>query len=165
MLSHTAHSVAKKGIKKRDLSDVELREILSDLLQHVRRLFKKCKFLIAQKFTHCNLFNFQVRMDHILPPNSDILTQAIRRRLVSTPPTHMIGGDREALRVNAWIRSGKNNGLYMRPRLFMPYYEEIKVRNTFSKSFLNQYLLPNYTQHVKFFRQYLKTKCCIKLNY
>ncbi|KAK6637091.1 hypothetical protein RUM43_010765 [Polyplax serrata] len=102
LLSHTAHSVAKKGIKKRDLSDVELREILSDLLQHVR-------------------------MDHILPPNSEVLTQAIRRRLVSTPPSHMIGGDREGLRVNAWIRSGKNNGLYVRPRLFMPYYEEIKA--------------------------------------
>lgn len=35
LLNHTAHSVTKKGIKKRDLSDVELREILSDLLQHV----------------------------------------------------------------------------------------------------------------------------------
>ena len=66
-------------------------------------------------------------MDHVLPPNSEVLTQAIRRRLVSTPPSHMIGGDREGLRVNAWIRSGKNNGLFVRPRLFMPYYEEIKV--------------------------------------
>lgn len=102
LLSHTAHSVSRKGVKKRDLSDVELREILSDLLP-------------------------LVRMDHILPPNSDILNQAIRRGLVSTPPSHMIGGDRENLRVNAWIRGGKNNGLFVQPRLFMPYYEEIKV--------------------------------------
>ncbi|CAH0562441.1 unnamed protein product [Brassicogethes aeneus] len=102
IVSHTAHSVARKGVKKRDLSDVELREILSDLLP-------------------------LVRMDHVLPPNSDILNQAIRRGLVSTPPSHMIGGDRENLRVNAWIRGGKNNGLFVQPRLFMPYYDEVKV--------------------------------------
>ncbi|XP_026463303.1 BTB/POZ domain-containing protein 7 isoform X2 [Ctenocephalides felis] len=101
ILSHTAHSVARKGVKKRDLSDVELREILSELLP-------------------------LVRMDHVLPPSSEILNQAIRRGLVSTPPSHMIGDDRENLRVNAWIRGGKNNGLFVRPRLFMPYYEEVK---------------------------------------
>lgn len=102
LLSHTAHSVTRKGIKKRDLSDVELREILSELLPHVR-------------------------MDHVLPPNSEVLTQAIRRSLVSTPPSHMIGDDRENLRINAWVRGGKNQGLFVRPRLFMPYYEEVKA--------------------------------------
>lgn len=101
-MNHTAHSVSRKGVKKRDLSDVELREIISDLLPHVR-------------------------IDHILPANSEILNQAIRRGLVSTPPSHMIGDDRENLRVDAWIRTGKNNGLFVRPRLFMPYYEEVKV--------------------------------------
>lgn len=102
ILSHTAHSVTRKGVKKRDLSDVELREILSDFLP-------------------------LVRMDHVLPPNSEILLQAIRRGLVSTPPSHMIGDERENLRVNAWIRGGKNQGLFVRPRLFMPYFEEIKA--------------------------------------
>ncbi|KAK0161755.1 hypothetical protein PV327_008171 [Microctonus hyperodae] len=101
IVSHTAHSVARKGVKKRDLSDIELREILSELLP-------------------------LVRMDHVLPPNNEILTQAIRRGLVSTPPSHMIGDERENLRINAWIRGGKRNGLFVRPRLFMPYYEEIK---------------------------------------
>ena len=57
LLSHTAHSVTRKGVKKRDLSDVELREILSELLP-------------------------LVRMDHVLPPSSDVLNQAIRRGLV-----------------------------------------------------------------------------------
>ncbi|PSN36953.1 hypothetical protein C0J52_15878 [Blattella germanica] len=103
LLSHTAHSVTRKGVKKRDLSDVELREILSELLP-------------------------LVRMDHVLPLSSDVLNQAIRRGLVSTPPSHMIGDDRENLRANAWIRGGKNNGLFVRPRLFMPYYEEIKAQ-------------------------------------
>lgn len=59
-----------------------------------------------------------------------IILQAIRRGLVSTPPSHMIGDERENLRINAWIRSGKKNGLFVRPRLFMPYYEEIKVLKT-----------------------------------
>lgn len=102
LLNHTAHSVTRKGIKKRDLSDIELREILSELLP-------------------------LVRMDHVLPPNSEVLNQAIRRGLVSTPPSHMIGDDRENLRVNAWIRGGKNRGLFVRPRLFMPYFEEVKT--------------------------------------
>ncbi|EDW78291.1 uncharacterized protein Dwil_GK16251 [Drosophila willistoni] len=102
LLSHTAHSVARKGVKKRDLSDVELREILSELLP-------------------------LVRMDHVLPPHSEVLCQAIRRGLVSTPPSHMIGDERENLRINAWIRSGKNQGLFVRPRLFMPYFEEVKA--------------------------------------
>ncbi|XP_017965969.1 BTB/POZ domain-containing protein 7 [Drosophila navojoa] len=102
LLSHTAHSVARKGVRKRDLSDVELREILAELLP-------------------------LVRMDHVLPPNSEVLCQAIRRGLVSTPPSHMIGDDRENLRANAWIRGGKNQGLFVRPRLFMPYFEEVKA--------------------------------------
>lgn len=102
LLSHTAHSVTRKGIKKRDLSDIELREILSELLP-------------------------LVRMDHVLPPNSEHLNQAIRRGLVSTPPSHMIGDERDNLRINAWVRVGKNHGLFVRPRLFMPYYEEIKT--------------------------------------
>lgn len=102
LLSHTAHSVTRKGIKKRDLSDIELREILSELLPHVR-------------------------MDHVLPPNNETLHSAIRRGLVSTPPSHMIGDDRDNLRINAWIRGGKNHGLFVRPRMFMPYFEELKT--------------------------------------
>ncbi|XP_054270388.1 BTB/POZ domain-containing protein 7 [Macrosteles quadrilineatus] len=104
LVSHTAHSVTRKGVKKRDLSDVELREILSELLP-------------------------LVRMDHVAPASSDSLAQAIRRGLVSTPPTHMIGSDtRDSLRLNAWVRTSPNsNGLFVRPRLFMPYYEEIKA--------------------------------------
>ncbi|XP_076037996.1 BTB/POZ domain-containing protein 7 isoform X2 [Oratosquilla oratoria] len=101
LVSQTAHSVARKGVRKRDMNDVELREILSELLPHVR-------------------------MDHVLPPNHEILTQAIKRGLVSTPPSHMIGDDTTNYRVNAWIR-GKNNGLFVKPRLFTPYAEEIKT--------------------------------------
>lgn len=114
IVSQTAHSVARKGVRRRDLNDVELRDILSELLPHVR-------------------------VDHVLPPSHESLAQAIRRGLVSTPPSHMIGGDhshkmsavpgRGAL--TAWIRghTAKHNhhtGLYVKPRLFMPYFEETK---------------------------------------
>ncbi|XP_059479874.1 BTB/POZ domain-containing protein 7 isoform X2 [Neocloeon triangulifer] len=104
LLSHTAHSVARKGVKKRDLSDVELREILSPLLP-------------------------LVRMDHVLPAHAETLAHAVRRGLLPTPPSHMLGGDRDAVRIHAWIRStsGCAQGVWMRPRLFMPYYEEAKA--------------------------------------
>ena len=52
---------------------------------------------------------------------------------MSTPPSHMIGDDTTNYRVNAWIRS-KNNGLFVKPRLFTPYAEEIKVSSNSSSS-------------------------------
>ncbi|KAL1131208.1 hypothetical protein AAG570_010826 [Ranatra chinensis] len=105
VVSQTAHSVARKGVKKRDLSDVELREILSEVVP-------------------------LVRMDHVLPPTAEPLANAIRRGLVPTPPTHMLGADHRPTdstrNINAWVRASRS-GLFVRPRLFMPYYEEIKV--------------------------------------
>ncbi|XP_046551868.1 BTB/POZ domain-containing protein 7-like [Haliotis rubra] len=100
LLSHTAHSVTKKGVKKRDLNDVELRDILAEMLP-------------------------LVRMDHVIPYNNDTLNNAIKRGLVSTPPSHMIGDESTGQRMCAWVR-GKNNGVFVRPRLFTPYYEEAK---------------------------------------
>lgn len=52
LLSGTAHSVNKRGVKKRDLDVEELKEILSPLLPFVRT-------------------------EHILPPNSDVLADAV----------------------------------------------------------------------------------------
>ncbi|KAK7104211.1 BTB/POZ domain-containing protein 7-like [Littorina saxatilis] len=101
LLTHTAHSVAKKGVKKRDLNDVELREIISDLLP-------------------------LVRLDHVIPSNSDILSSAIKRGLISTPPSHMLGDDTPGQRIGAWTRM-RNCGVFQKPRLFVPYYEEAKA--------------------------------------
>ena len=52
LLSGTAHSVNKRGVKRRDLDVEELKEILSPLLPFVRT-------------------------EHILPPNSDVLSDAV----------------------------------------------------------------------------------------
>ncbi|ELT87685.1 hypothetical protein CAPTEDRAFT_22921, partial [Capitella teleta] len=103
LLSHTAHSISRKGVKKRDLNDVELRDILTDLLPFVRT-------------------------DHVLPPHHDLLCNAIRRGLVSKPPSHMIGGEcsGQFSPASAWVRCG-GKGMYTKPRLFLPYYEEAKA--------------------------------------
>lgn len=103
LLSHTAHSVSKKGVKRRDLNDVELRDILGDLL-------------------------LLVRMDHVIPYNSEVLTSAIRRGLVSSPPSHMLSDESGLSHTSAAWVPGRNAGLYSRPRLFIPYMEEAKVR-------------------------------------
>ncbi len=103
VLTQTPYSVNRKNGRKRDVNDVDMREILAEVLPYVR-------------------------MDHVIPPNNETLNQAVRRGLVSTPPSHMIGGDQRFSRVYAWVRS--QTGLFVRPRLFMPYYEEIKVHKS-----------------------------------
>uniref|UniRef100_A0A4X1SKF2 BTB domain containing 7 n=1 Tax=Sus scrofa TaxID=9823 RepID=A0A4X1SKF2_PIG len=99
LLSGTAHSVNKRGVKRRDLDIEELREILSSLLPFVR-------------------------IEHILPINSEILSDAMKRGLISTPPSDMLPTT-ESGKSNAWLRQ-KNAGIYVRPRLFSPYVEEAK---------------------------------------
>ncbi|XP_054423078.1 BTB/POZ domain-containing protein 7 isoform X1 [Pteronotus mesoamericanus] len=99
LLSGTAHSVNKRGVKRRDLDIEELREILSPLLPFVR-------------------------IEHILPINSEVLSDAMKRGLISTPPSDMLPTS-EGGKSNAWLRQ-KNAGIYVRPRLFSPYVEEAK---------------------------------------
>ncbi|KYO45483.1 BTB/POZ domain-containing protein 7 [Alligator mississippiensis] len=99
LLSGTAHSVNKRGVKRRDLDIEELREILSPLLPFVR-------------------------IEHILPMNSEVLSDAMKRGLISTPPSDMLP-TAEGGKSNAWLRQ-KNAGIYVKPRLFSPYVEEAK---------------------------------------
>uniref|UniRef100_A0A2K6D6V8 BTB domain containing 7 n=1 Tax=Macaca nemestrina TaxID=9545 RepID=A0A2K6D6V8_MACNE len=99
LLSGTAHSVNKRGVKRRDLDMEELREILSSLLPFVR-------------------------IEHILPISSEVLSDAMKRGLISTPPSDMLPTT-EGGKSNAWLRQ-KNAGIYVRPRLFSPYVEEAK---------------------------------------
>ncbi|XP_046503307.1 BTB/POZ domain-containing protein 7 isoform X2 [Equus quagga] len=105
LLSGTAHSVNKRGVKRRDLDIEELREILSSLLPFVR-------------------------IEHILPINSEVLNDAMKRGLISTPPSDMLPTT-EGGKSNAWLRQ-KNAGIYVRPRLFSPYVEEAKCCHVIS---------------------------------
>ncbi|KAG8176022.1 hypothetical protein JTE90_025349 [Oedothorax gibbosus] len=104
LVSHTAHSVARRGLRRRDLSDGELRELLSDLLG-------------------C------VRVAHVLPQDSEVLLSCVRRGLVSTPPPHMLGDDLGTVHKppRAWVRGRNSHGLYVKPRLFTPFVEEAKA--------------------------------------
>uniref|UniRef100_A0A8C4UVE9 BTB/POZ domain-containing protein 7 n=1 Tax=Falco tinnunculus TaxID=100819 RepID=A0A8C4UVE9_FALTI len=106
LLSGTAHSVNKRGVKRRDLDIEELREILSPLLPFVR-------------------------IEHILPMNSEVLSDAMKRSLISTPPSDMLPTS-EGGKSNAWLRQ-KNAGIYVRPRLFSPYVEEAKILMKFHR--------------------------------
>ncbi|KAK7133056.1 hypothetical protein R3I94_015065 [Phoxinus phoxinus] len=100
LLSGTAHSVNKRGVKRRDLDLEELKEILSPLLPFVRT-------------------------EHILPTNSEVLSDTMKRGLISTPPSDMLP-TAEGGKANAWLRQ-KSAGIYVRPRLFSPYVEEAKA--------------------------------------
>ncbi|KAA0708611.1 BTB/POZ domain-containing protein 7 [Triplophysa tibetana] len=100
LLSGTAHSVNKRGVKRRDLDLEELKEILSPLLPFVRT-------------------------EHILPANSEVLSDTMKRGLISTPPSDMLP-TAEGGKANSWLRQ-KSAGIYVRPRLFSPYVEEAKA--------------------------------------
>ncbi|RUS79800.1 hypothetical protein EGW08_012447 [Elysia chlorotica] len=101
LLSHTAHSVSKKGVKRRDLNDKELGQILSDLLP-------------------------LVRVDHLLPTNSEVLLSTVKRGLLALPLASSLGPeDGQLHRMAAWT-GRTNSGAFLKPRLFLPYYEEAK---------------------------------------
>lgn len=89
-MSQTAHSL-RRGLRKRDLSDAELRDVISDLICHVR-------------------------IGHILPMDSEILTNAAKRGLISTLPPYMVGEDSglpNSKGVSSWLR-GRGTGPFVR---------------------------------------------------
>lgn len=102
ILSHTTHSISRKGVRKRDMNDGELREILADVLPHVR-----CA--------------------HVIPTHSDIFMSAVKRGLVCVPaPFAAYDASPNHSMASAWVRT-RNMALYVKPRLFLPYYREAKV--------------------------------------
>uniref|UniRef100_A0A131YQ70 BTB/POZ domain-containing protein 7 n=1 Tax=Rhipicephalus appendiculatus TaxID=34631 RepID=A0A131YQ70_RHIAP len=100
IVSQTTHSVARRGARSRRdlLSDNELRDLLSELLCHVRTA-------------------------HVLPPGAEALLSAQRRGLFPRPPPCMLGGEEAPPSRGAaasWLTGP-------RPRLFTPYVEEAKA--------------------------------------
>lgn len=114
LLSHTAHSISRKGVRKRDMNDGELREILADVLPHVR-----CA--------------------HVIPTHSDVFMSAVKRGLVCVPaPFAAYDASPSHSMASAWVRT-RNMALYVKPRLFLPYYREAKavLKERVSKGFDN----------------------------
>lgn len=102
VVSQTAHSL-RRGVRKRDLNDAELRDIISELMGYVR-------------------------IGHILPLDCETLTSAAKRGLISTLPPYMLGEDSGVPYVRgitSWLR-GKGSGPFVTPRYFSPYVEEAK---------------------------------------
>lgn len=102
LLSHTAHSVARKGVKRRELNDTELQQLAAPLLQ-------------------------QLRVPQLLPLEHPVVSEAVRRGLLHMPPSHMRDED-VSCRTQSWLRCKHKRSEYVRPRLFLPYVEEIKAR-------------------------------------
>uniref|UniRef100_A0A4W3GS52 BACK domain-containing protein n=1 Tax=Callorhinchus milii TaxID=7868 RepID=A0A4W3GS52_CALMI len=100
VLSGTAHSVTKRGVKKRDLDAGQLREIIAELVPHIR-------------------------IAHVLPAKSEVLADSMKRGLISSPPADMLPTP-ESRKSRVWFCL-KASGIGAKPRLFTPYIEEAKA--------------------------------------
>lgn len=69
-----------------------------------------------------------VRVGHILPPDSQVLANAIKRGLISTLPPYMLEEDSISpfsRSIACWLK-GKSSGVYVKPRYFTSYVEEAR---------------------------------------
>lgn len=91
-------------MRKRELNDSELRDTISELMGYVR-------------------------IGHILPTDSEILNNAVKRGLIATLPHYMVGEDGAGVPVSgitSWLH-GKGSGPFQSPRYFSPYVDEAKA--------------------------------------
>ena len=96
---------SKKSVKRREIDNKALKKVLMGVMDHVR-------------------------IGHVLPSHCDLLESAFRRGLVERGMPLDIGEG--SFYPNApWMRrrDGKD---FVRPRLFLPYFEEAKVDFCFS---------------------------------
>ena len=87
--------------KRKEICDSELKELISSMIT-------------------------QVRVPHILPRDrtSEVLDMALQRNLFSVLP-NFTSQVNVATKYSSWDPKS-NNGLFVRPRLFLPYFEECK---------------------------------------
>ena len=87
--------------KRKEICDGELKELISSMIT-------------------------QVRVPHILPRDrtSEVLDMALQRNLFSVLP-NFTSQVNVATKYSSWDPKS-NNGLFVRPRLFLPYFEECK---------------------------------------
>ncbi|KAK6108220.1 BTB/POZ domain family protein [Brugia pahangi] len=108
LIANTAHSISRKGIRRSDLNDVELKSILSNLLP-------------------------LVRIDYILPPFHQSLNAAYKRGLLdSSPHMDLLGQrypDSRSPDVNPdahWFDHSVPRRHAAGPRLLLPYIVEVR---------------------------------------
>ncbi|XP_076319490.1 LOW QUALITY PROTEIN: BTB/POZ domain-containing protein 7-like [Tachypleus tridentatus] len=100
------YMVGRKGPRRRDFCFAELRDTISDLICFVR-------------------------VHHILPPESDLLANAVKRGLFPSPPSCMLDDDHVQgsgvyHKIASWVH-GRKGGPASLPRLFFPYVEEARA--------------------------------------
>ena len=96
-------SLNRRSPKRKDINDEDLYEAIKDISPFIR-------------------------IKQVIPKSSVVLQMAYHRRLLQRP-LDVATGDSDALLSTHWVRSwkGRHHGNYVRPRLFIPYYEEAKV--------------------------------------
>lgn len=102
LISQTSHSL-RHGIRRKELNDEELRDLISEMMPYVR-------------------------IGHVLPPDSEVLANAIKRGLISTLPPYMLEEDSISpfsRSIACWLK-GRKSGVYLKPRYFTPYVEEAR---------------------------------------
>ena len=107
MIGATTHTLSRRHVpRRREICDTELGNLISPFLP-------------------------RVRVQHILPKDrhSDVLDNALHRNLIARPGS-LLAQTQEETRFSAWDPRN-SDGLYIKPRLFLPYYEECKVKFLF----------------------------------
>ena len=94
----------KKNTKRREVDNKQLKKVLSGVIEHVR-------------------------IGHVLPPHSELLESVFRRGLADRGMPLDIG-EGSFYPNFPWMRRREEKD-FVRPRLFLPYLEEAKVRFIF----------------------------------
>ena len=90
----------KKSAKRREIDNKHLKQVLSGVIEHVR-------------------------IGHVLPPHSELLESVFRRALAERGMPLDIGEGSFYPNL-PWMRRREERD-FVRPRLFLPYFEEAKV--------------------------------------
>ena len=95
------NSSSKRSGRRREVDTIALKSVLSGVIEHVR-------------------------VGYILPPNSDLLLNALRQRLLHKPVMDLDVASSSSRQISPWLQS-RHERSYVKPRLFTPYFEEAKV--------------------------------------
>ncbi|OTF72084.1 BTB/POZ domain-containing protein [Euroglyphus maynei] len=101
-----SHSLTRKSLKKKEINDSKLRDLISELID-------------------------LVRIGHCLPIDSDFLNSAIKRGLIQLPSYMVKNSDSEQVPSNryaAWFRNNNTNSHFIKIRFFTHYFEECKLQ-------------------------------------
>nr|XP_027197211.1 BTB/POZ domain-containing protein 7-like [Dermatophagoides pteronyssinus] len=98
-----SHSLTRKSLKKKEINDSKLRDLISELID-------------------------SVRIGHCLPIDSDYLMLAIKRGLIQIPSYMIKNSDDDQVPSNRYASWFRNNNHFIKIRFFTHYFEECKLQ-------------------------------------